>query len=250
MNNIFHQKFSIPCYDTDAAQLLKPVSFMNYAQEQANCHASVLGFGYDDMVTTRTAWVLSRMHIKFLNHPMWRDIVNMRTWHKGPQGLFYIRDFKMTDEKDEKVLAVATTSWLVVNMDTHRLVREAILDEGSVCHDDAISPACEKIRIPAGIVMDHVAGHTVSYSDVDLNGHANNAMYIVWSMDIVGCDVTLGHPLKELKINFNHEVRAGETVDLYLGGTTEGEERKYWVEGRIRGNETSQVSSFVVEMTF
>ena len=53
MNNIFHQKFSIPCYDTDAAQLLKPVSFMNYAQEQANCHASVLGFGYDDMVTTR-----------------------------------------------------------------------------------------------------------------------------------------------------------------------------------------------------
>ena len=250
MNSFFHQKFSIPCYDTDAAQLLKPVSFMNYAQEQANCHASVLGFGYDDMVSTKTAWVLSRMHIRFLRHPVWRETVNMKTWHKGPQGLFYIRDFRMTDEKDESVLAVATTSWLVVNIDTHRLVREAILDEGSVCKDDAISPACDKIRIPAGMTPDHAASHTVSYSDLDLNGHANNAMYIVWSMDALPCDITLNRPMKELKINFNHEVRAGETVDLYLGTAEDGGERKYWVEGRIRGNEASPVSSFIVEMTF
>lgn len=250
MNNFFHQKFSIPCYDTDAAHLLKPVSFMNYAQEQANCHASILGFGYDDMVTTKTAWVLSRMHIKFLRHPEWRETVNMKTWHKGPQGLFYIRDFKMTDEKDEAVLAVATTSWLVVDMDTHRIVREAVFDEDSACKDDAISPACDKIRIPAGTVLDYSASHTVSYSDLDLNGHANNAMYILWSMDVLGCDITLNHPLKELKINFNHEIRAGETVDLYLGVGDEGEERTYWVEGRLRGDAPSPVSSFVVEMMF
>ena len=250
MNNFFHQKFSIPCYDTDAAQLLKPVSFMNYAQEQANCHASILGFGYDDMVTTKTAWVLSRMHIKFFRHPKWRETVNMKTWHKGPQGLFYIRDFKMTDEKDETVLAAATTSWLVVNIDTHKLVREAILDEGSVCKDDAVSPACEKIRIPAGIGQEYVSSHAVSYSDLDLNGHANNAMYAVWSMDVLESGFALSHPLKELKINFNHEVKAGETVDLYLSRASEAEENKYWVEGRIRGNEASQVSSFIVEMIF
>ena len=40
----------IPCYDTDVSKLLKPSSFMNYAQEAANLHASVLGFGYDDMM--------------------------------------------------------------------------------------------------------------------------------------------------------------------------------------------------------
>ena len=75
-------------------------------------------------------------------------------------------------------------------------------------------------------------------------------MYIVWSMDVLPCDITLNRPMKELKINFNHEVRAGETVDLYLGTAEDGGERKYWVEGRIRGNEASPVSSFIVEMTF
>ena len=250
MGKFFHQKFSIPCYDTDASQLLKPVAFMNYAQELANCHASVLGFGYDDMIRTRTAWVLSRMHIRFLAHPLWRDVVNMRTWHKGPEGLFYIRDFRMTDADDEKVLAVATTSWLVVNIDTRRLVRETLLDEDSVCKEDAMSPSCGKIRIPDKDAMELVASHTVSYSDIDLNGHANNAMYIVWAMDAVGCDVTMKCPLKEVLINFNHEVKAGETVDLYCRSREAGDERIYWVEGRIRTDGDAPVQSFVVEMAF
>lgn len=248
MNNFFLQKFNIPCYDTDMAQKLKPVAFMNYAQEMANGHASVLGFGYDDMIRTRTAWVLSRIHIKFLRHPEWRETVNLRTWHKGPEGLFYLRDFKMTDGNDGNVLALATTSWLVVNIDTRRLVREAILDEGSVCKEDAISPSCGKIRIPDNCPAEFAAVHKVSYSDVDMNGHANNAMYIQWSMDVIDGSVTLKKPLKELKVNFNHEILAGESVALYLVSVP-GEDI-YYVEGRKQEDGKDGTVSFCVEMVF
>lgn len=248
MDNIFLQKLRIPCYDTDITQSMKPVSFMNYAQEIANCHATILGFGYDDLIRTRTAWVLSRMHIKFLELPKWRDNVNLRTWHKGPERLFYIRDYRLTDERDEKDLVVATTSWLVVNIDSRRLVRETLLDEESICRNDAITPSCDKIRIPSGIAQELHSSHTVSYSDLDMNGHANNAMYLVWAMDAAGCDVTLHRPLKELKINFNHEARAGQTVDLFLSRDSSGDSLVFWVEGRIRENDG--VSSFIMEMTF
>ena len=88
MMDRFEQNLMIPCYDTDVSKLLKPSSFMNYAQEAANLHASVLGFGYDDMMVTRSAWVLSRMHVKFLRHPVWREKVRITTWHKGPERLF------------------------------------------------------------------------------------------------------------------------------------------------------------------
>lgn len=248
MNNIFHQNFRIPCYDTDAGQLLKPVSFMNYAQEIANCHAAVLGFGYDDLIKTRTAWVLSRMHIKFSELPLWRDTVNLRTWHKGPEGLFYLRDFRMTDAEDKKELVVATTSWLVVNIDTRRLVRETLLDEDSICRDNAVSRPCGKLRIPSPEEQALTVSHRVSYSDIDLNGHANNAMYLLWAMDAVGCDVTLRRPLREMTVNFNHEIKAGETADLYLSSEISGNDMKYWVEGRIR--EQDGKSSFIAELVF
>ena len=44
------QNFTIPCYETDASWRLKPASFMDLAQEAANSHAAILGFGYDDKV--------------------------------------------------------------------------------------------------------------------------------------------------------------------------------------------------------
>ena len=248
MGKIYRQEIKIPCYDTDASQLLKPVSFMNYAQELANCHASELGFGYDDMIRTRTAWVLSRMHVKFTGLPKWRDIVNLRTWHKGPERLFYIRDFRMTDREDRQELIAATTSWLVVNIDTRHLTRDALLDESSVCREDALSPSCGKIRVPEDSGRRLAGTHKVSYSDVDMNGHANNAMYLVWAMDAVERETTFNKTLKEVKINFNHETRPGDEVGLYLSCLEQDGEERYWVEGRVAGNDGP--ASFIVEMLF
>ena len=96
MNRLTEQ-YTIPCYDTDASWRLKPVSFMNYAQEMANRHASILGFGYDDLIESKTAWVLARMNIRFVNLPVWRDNVSLTTWHKGLNRLFFVRDFQMKD---------------------------------------------------------------------------------------------------------------------------------------------------------
>ena len=61
--NKFTQEFHIPCYNTDMSWRLKPAAFMDLAQEAANQHATILGFGYDDLITSKTAWVLSRMMV-------------------------------------------------------------------------------------------------------------------------------------------------------------------------------------------
>lgn len=232
MENRFSQHIVIPCYETDAAQLLKPASFMDFAQEAANRHANLLGFGYDDLSRTRTLWVLSRMHVKFLRHPRWREETDLHTWHKGSSMMFYLRDFMMT-ASDGQPLIVATTSWLVINVDTRRIVRELPFNgEDSICRDNAIETPCEKVQMPKNVEPESVRTHVVSYSDVDLNGHANNAMYIVWAMDAADYDVTSKKPLKELKINFNHETRPGEAIHLSRVRLDDGDGIRYFVEGK------------------
>ena len=244
MNRLTEQ-YTIPCYDTDASWRLKPVSFMNYAQEMANRHANVLGFGYDDLIASKTAWVLARMNIRFVNLPLWRDNVSLTTWHKGLNRLFFVRDFQMKDAQGN-ICVEATTSWIVLNLETRRFVRDPkLMDEGTVCQDHAIEQPADKVVIPKDIEAEYVMDHVVSYSDVDMLGHTNNAMYMHWAMDAVAYEITSQKPLKEVTINFNREARAGETVSIYRTVLESEGQLHVYVEGKVEG-----ASSFCIEMIF
>lgn len=244
MNRLI-EHYTIPCYDTDASWRLKPVSFMNYAQEMANRHASVLGFGYDDLIGSRTAWVLARMYIRFIDLPLWRNDVTLTTWHKGLNRLFFLRDFRMNDPQGN-VRVEATTSWIVLNLDTRRLVRDPkLMDEGTKCSENAVEQPADKVQLPKDAQMEFVMEHTVSYSDVDLLGHTNNAMYMHWAMDAVPYEITSQHPLKEVTINFNHETRAGEKVSIYRTSLQAEDGLRVFIEGKV-----GDTSSFVIEMLF
>ena len=239
------EKITVPCYDTDASWLLKPASFMNLAQEAAGRHAVYLGFGYDDLIVSNTAWILSRVHVEFIDTPKWREDITLTTWHKGLNRLFFLRDFVLTDAQGKERVK-ATTSWLVLNLETRRLVRDPkLIEEGTVCTENAIETPADKVQMPKEVEPEFVMEHKVAYSDIDTNGHTNNAMYMHWAMDAVDYDIASTRPVKEFTINFNHETKAGEVVKLYKAVVEKEDGRHVFVEGRL-----AEASSFIVEIVF
>lgn len=239
------EKYTVPCYDTDSAWRLKPASFMNMAQEAAGRHAVYLGFGYDDLIVTNTAWVLSRVHVEYVDTPKWRDEITLTTWHKGLNRLFYLRDFIVTD-KDGKERIMATTSWLVLNLETRRLVRDPhLMEDDTICTENVIETPADKVVMPKDVEPELVMEHRVAYSDVDTNGHANNAMYMQWAMDAVNYEIASQRPVREFTINFNHEIKPLETVAIYKAIVEEGERRHVFIEGKV-----GEQSSFCVEIIF
>lgn len=241
----YTEKHIIPCYDTDASWRLKPTSFMNLAQEAAGRHAVYLGFGYDDLIRNNTAWILSRVHVEFVDAPKWREEVTLNTWHKGLNRLFYLRDFLVTDNEG-KARVKATTSWLVLNLETRRLVRDPMLmEEGTVCKDNVIETPADKVQMPKDAVPELVRSHAVSYSDIDTNGHTNNAMYMQWAMNSVDYETASSKPVKEFTINFNHETKAGDMVDIYRASVEKEDGLHVYVEGKL-----GETSSFCVEILF
>ena len=218
---------------------------MDLAQEAANLHAVILGFGYDDMIASKTAWVLSRMHVVFVDTPRWRDDVTLFTWHKGLERLFFLRDFMMTDREGNPKIK-ATTSWLVLNLETRRLVRDPnLLDQDTICSENVLDNPADKVVMPKGVEPQFVTGHLVGYSDLDMNGHANNAMYMQWAMDAVNYEISSVKPVKEFTINFNHEVKPQETVSIYKAIVEAEDGRHVFVEGKV-----GEQSSFCVEIIF
>ena len=243
--NKYSQDIIIPCYDTDAQSYLKPSAFMNWAQEAAGIHAVHLGFGYDKLIANNTAWILSRLNIKFIDMPRWREKMTLHTWHKGLNRLFFLRDFVLTDEQGKERVK-ATTSWLILNLETRRLVRDPkLVEEGTVCTENAVENPADKVVVPKDVVPELVMTHTVAYSDVDMNRHANNAMYMQWAMDAVDYQLASTRPVKELTINFNHETKQGDMVDLYRVCVEKEDGLHVFIEGKL-----DTVSAFCVEITF
>ena len=241
----YTEKHTIPCYDTDASWRLKPTSFMNMAQEAAGRHAVYLGFGYDDLIKTNTAWILSRVHVEFIDTPKWREEITLNTWHKGLNRLFFLRDFVLTDNEGRERVK-ATTSWLVLNLETRRLVRDPkLIEDGTVCTENALETPADKVQMPKDVEPELVRTHHVSYSDIDTNGHTNNAMYMQWSMNSVGYDITSTRPVKEFTINFNHETKAGDYVEIYRASAEKEDGLHVYVEGKVDGQ-----SSYCVEIVF
>lgn len=242
----FSADYIIPCYDTDLCKRLKPAAFLNMAQEAANHHAEYLGVGYDTLIAAQQAWVMSRMKVEFVRLPQWREKVTLKSWHKGAAGFMFLRDFIMTDGEGE-TLVRATTSWLVVDMTTRRLARrgsfsEFASDESKCIAENVIEEPAAKVVVPEDATLLRTTSHTASYSDLDMNRHVNNVMYTVWAMDAVGLEVTEEHPLREMEINFNQEVRANYVVELLIYGAADN---TYYVEGKVEGK-----NSFIVRLRF
>ena len=218
---------------------------MDLAQEAAGLHAVELGFGYEDLIKNNTAWILSRVNIKFVDTPLWRDDVTLTTWHKGANRLFFLRDFVMTD-KDGKERVKATTSWLVLNLETRRLVRDPMLmEEGTVCTENVIETPADKVQMPKDVPAELVLEHAVAYSDVDMNNHTNNAMYMQWAMDAVDYEIASAKAVKEITINFNRETKAGDVVAIYRACVEKEDGLHVFVEGKVE-----DASSFCVEIIF
>lgn len=241
----YTKDLTIQCFEADASWRLKPASFMNLAQEAAGNHAVYLGFGYDDLIVSNTAWILSRVHVEFVDTPKWREDITLTTWHKGLNRLFFLRDFVLTD-KEGRERVKATTSWLVLDLTTRRLVRDPkLMEEGTVCTENAIETPADKVQMPKDVESVHVMDHTVAYSDVDMNGHANNAMYMQWAMDAVDYDIASTRAVKEFTINFNHEIKPGNTVSLFKTKVEDGGNLHVFVEGKVEDQ-----SAFTVEILF
>lgn len=232
MDDLRFKEFEVPCYMLDRNSRLRPGAFMDLCQQIAGEEAEALGFPDSALMERRQAvWVLARMEARFHRMPRRGDIVRLRSWHKGSDSIFFRRDYQMFD-REGGTLADATSSWVVMAVDERKVLRidtlKDIIPPQAQCPLHAIEQNTPKIVVPAGCKLEKVAEHVVTYSDVDYNGHANNAKYVGWVLDCLDEPLGDGPDLKEMTINYNNEALIAETVEILGIKDADG----YLVEGR------------------
>ncbi len=174
------------------------------------------GFGYDDLKQNNIYWVLSRFHVIMYLYPVMNQAVIIKTWHKGVNRLFFLRDYQMFTE-DERLLASATTAWLILDGNTGKPKKLEASDNFQE-YDVGDLHAIENVpdKLPGISEPDHIKPVTARYSDLDINQHVNALKYIEWIQDCYDEGTYKNGNVQEFQINYQLETRFGEEVEIRI----------------------------------
>lgn len=186
------KEFRTNSYFTDLNGNLSIPSLFELFQEVAWEHATKNSFGYEDLLHQGYFWALSRIKVQIHRIPKWTEQFNITTWPSGTEGLLALRDYQIYNSKGE-VLIGATSSWLIVDIKTRRPQRLESFKGIMPIRGDirATEVNAQRIDMPIGSPQ-YSTSVIARISDIDVNGHVNNAKYVEWAMN--------SFPLSEYKI--------------------------------------------------
>jgi acyl-ACP thioesterase len=207
---LYRKEFAVHTYESDFEGRVRLVSLLNFLQDAAGDHATLLGWSVIDLWKKKMTWVLSRYHVAVRRYPAWGERIEVLTWPSGRHGFFALRDFEVCDGEGTTVL-VGTSSWMVIDIERKQplnideiLPSNFVLDKRSLSDDFAPLPvlgAAER-EVPFVVEMSHL----------DLNKHVNNAVYIQWALEAVPEDVLTRRRPVELEVSYRAEAFYGDAV--------------------------------------
>lgn len=222
MSTVYEMDVRVDSRDVDLFNQCRPSAVLGYLQEAATQAALALGVsGPQILEKYNCLWMVTRNWVE-LDAPLrWNDPMTIKTWHRGASWASSYRDFDLF--RDGKPVGQATSVWVMVDADEHKLFRMKNLTEFEGTDGGALNKPM-KLRRPAmPEVFDGRARRDLRYSDTDINGHVNNTHYADFACDSLHLErLGRGKFVRSFQVGYVSECRAGETI---------------WVDTAVRGDE-------------
>lgn len=205
--------FSIKSFNADYNGFLSMSSLFLFLQESAWENAKENGFGYEFVESENALWVLTRVLVKMNRFPRWKENISIKTWPRHRDGLFAIRDYQILMNDD--VMGGVSSSWLVLDKKTKRprKLTDFSFSSYDFHQEKALSELPQKVMLPEFLKM--IDQRKVYASDIDVNGHVNNATFVRWIMDAYSSGNQ--QQINEFEINFLGELKLNDEFLIYEG---------------------------------
>jgi medium-chain acyl-[acyl-carrier-protein] hydrolase len=219
---IHKASYVVRARDCGADGEMKSEALFEVLQEEAGAHADAHGWGFADLLPQGKTWFLARIRLVVARRPRYRERLELRTWSRGAAGLIALRDFVILGEGGD-IAARASSSWLLVDMGSKRPLRPDKVAEALVPHcERALEADADKIpefaSVPA-ILPDGTAasGFMVRPSDLDVNDHVNNTVYVRMLEDALAEAGNMPKP-GSIEVNYVSEAFLGDRLSLEWEG--------------------------------
>ena len=208
---IWEEEFRVLTFHMDPMSKIHLTSICNFLQEGASMHAEEAGFGFLEMSKRNQVWVLTRLKVVIDKYPGWKSKLKLKTWSRGRQGIFYIRDFMIENNVGLPIIS-ASSSWAALNLKSRRPELVDRLEDGLHTLADKIALAEPLHKLPDLISPKVLRSRTIEYTDIDIVFHVNNVKYVELIMNSYSKQQHLKYIPVELEINYLGEALYGDEV--------------------------------------
>jgi medium-chain acyl-[acyl-carrier-protein] hydrolase len=207
--------YRVRSYEADHTGQCTLYSISNYLQETAGDHARKLHFDIGDLSQNNQTWVLQRLVIDIEDYPYWRDDIAIKTWPSGTDGLRAYRDFQLKSEEGE-IWGTALSYWMVMDLESRRPVRlpESLIEHRAIVDKHVMPVSRDRLKFSIEDA-DFTDRYIIQPSDIDVNQHVNNAVYIRLIEDMLKRHtIKSKERLGSIDISYLREVYEGDEIVL------------------------------------
>lgn len=199
--------------DFDRNGRIHPVAVLDLLQDVATLQAETMGIGHEGMLKQGVFWALIRLKYEVVKPPERFQLVRVRTWPHSLTRFSFQRDFTVSDEAGN-TLVKATSEWVLMDIKARKFVKMSnhydgptdFLEDRSFDEKPRKIPSFDEGTKP---VFDVVP----TFSDIDVNGHVNNARYPRFVMDALDPDDECA--IRTFQIDYRHEVLPGAPLSIH-----------------------------------
>lgn len=200
--------------DCDLNGRWKPSAILECMQEVAIAHCDEIGLGRSVTDAHGVVWVLSRQHVALSRLPRIGERYTLETCAMPLKHLFFPRAHVFRDAGGE-IIGTACGLWLLMDVNTRSAVHEPYIVEHMPVEDLGCDVGMPGMARPLNDAP--VVGQVVPrFTEFDLNGHVNNARYMDWCWNALGFDGLERREVAAFDVNYEREVRRGETIETRL----------------------------------
>ncbi len=213
---VYEKTFQIPTFATDRFGRLKCSYLLSLAQEVAGDHSALMGTDYH---STKLYWVITRQKVQITRLPVAGEEITLETWPMPTTRVAYPRSTIARDAGGEEVFR-SISLWVLMDPAS----RAMILPGKSGVTVDGLLRGSE-LAVPGSLVpktFANVKTRAVCYTDLDTNGHMNNARYLDWMEDLLPTAFHKTHIPREFTVCYQSEATEGENLELRWEVSPEG----------------------------
>ena len=237
------QTYKVGLREVGIKNKLTNYGILAFLEDIATYHSGLVGYGVEDIEKNKGAFLILDWNLEVYNRLKFNDIVKVKTYAlpiTKPSFHCY-RNFGIYDVNEE-LIATATSKWLFYNFEQHRIVK---LDEDMLKlfeSEGNLQKAEEKItKLQEPKTFEKMIEYQVQRSNIDVNMHMNNLVYLKLANEILPEEVYFADELNNLRITYKHQIRLGQTVKIYYTM----EDSKHIVT--IKNNEENKIHA-IIEM--
>lgn len=235
----FHSEHKVQFSQADSQKQLSFYELLKVTSDMAVEDYALQGMNRDMLTAHGYACLVSRVAFRFHRMPRENERYLFTTYEEKAEPLQLVRAYEFTAE-DGTPLITGLSSWLLVDPVAHRIIPTKKFDlrppvESQKEHD---CMKYGKIAIPEQ--LDLLYERTILYSDIDGNGHVNNARYGAFVADAIPAHLR-GKTFTDFRLNYAKEAKLGDKLSVY--GHIDAESKKITIVGK-----TSDGVSFESEL--